>query len=157
MLLLVHHGTVSINRRGGSGRLEDLNNEQEILNLFKDGDRALIAADVAELQRIYADDYVQYDESGNVSTKVDLIRKLASGAIRFVSMVSTGRHIRPLRDDVALVHGSEDDEVEQGGKRFPVRYVYMDVVMKRGEQWQIVGSQLARGLEDFEEVPRPRC
>jgi hypothetical protein len=69
---------------------------------------------------------------------------LSSGKIRFVSMVSTGRHIRILRDDVAIVHGSEDDVVEQGSKRFPVRYVYMDVVMKRDGRWQIVGSQLAK-------------
>jgi hypothetical protein len=49
-----------------------------------------------------------------------------------------------LREDVAVVHGSEDDIVEQSGKRFRVRYVYMDVVMKGGERWQIVASQLAK-------------
>ncbi|MBZ5680765.1 MAG: nuclear transport factor 2 family protein [Acidobacteriia bacterium] len=118
--------------------------EQQILQLFEDGDRALIAADVSALQRIYADDYIQYDESGRPSTKQDVLHKLKTGAIRYVSMTSTGRRIRLLRDDVAIVHGSEDDEVEQGGKRFPVRYVYMDVVMKRDGKWQIVGSQLAR-------------
>lgn len=118
--------------------------EQLILQLFEDGDRALIGGDVTELSRIFADDYIQYDESGRVSTKLDVIENLSSGAVRFVSMVSTGRHIRLLRDDVAIVHGSEDDEVEQGGKRFPVRYIYMDVVMKRDGKWQIVGSQLCR-------------
>lgn len=121
-----------------------MNDEQEILRLFEDGDRALIAGDVEELSRIFADDYLQYDESGDVSTKADVIEKLRSGRIRYVSMVSTGRWIRSLRDDVAVVHGSEDDVVEQGGKRFPVRYLYMDVVMRRGGRWQIVGSQLAR-------------
>jgi hypothetical protein len=45
-----------------------LDDEQEILQLFEDGDRALIAGDVAELSRIFADDYVQYDESGKAST-----------------------------------------------------------------------------------------
>jgi hypothetical protein len=45
---------------------------------------------------------------------------------------------------VAIVHGAEDDVVEQGGKQFPIRYLYMDVVMKRGGNWQIVGSQLAK-------------
>jgi hypothetical protein len=45
---------------------------------------------------------------------------------------------------VAIVHGSEEDVIEQGGNRFSVRYVYMDVVMKRGGKWQIVGSQLAK-------------
>jgi hypothetical protein len=59
-------------------------------------------------------------------------------------MVSTGRHIRLLTDDVAIVHGSEEDEVEQAGRRSPVRYVYTDIVMKRHGQWQIVGSQLAK-------------
>ncbi len=118
--------------------------EQQILKLFEDGDRALIAADIPELSRIFADDYVQYDESGKPSTKQEVLANLKSGAIRYVSMVSTGRRIRLLTEDVAIVHGSEDDEVEQGGRRFPVRYVYMDVVVKRDSRWQIVGSQLAR-------------
>jgi hypothetical protein len=61
-------------------------------------------------------------------------------------MTSTGRSVRLLRDDVAVLHGSEDDNVEQGGKRFSVRYVYMDVVVKRDGRWQIVGSQLAKAF-----------
>ncbi|HEY4902366.1 MAG TPA: nuclear transport factor 2 family protein [Candidatus Sulfotelmatobacter sp.] len=129
-----------------AARDEAARDEQEILQLFEDGDRALISADVAELSRIFANDYVQYDESGKPSTKQDVIANLKSGAIHYVSMVSTGRHIRLLRDDVAIVHGSEDDEIDQGGKHLNVRYVYMDVVMKRNGTWQIIGSQLARPL-----------
>lgn len=118
--------------------------EQQIIQLFQAGDRALISADATALSRIFTDDYVQYDESGRRSTKQDVITALTSGKIRYVSMISTGRRIRLLRDDVAIVHGSEDDEIEQGGKRLTVRYIYMDVVMKRDGKWQIVGSQLAR-------------
>ena len=121
-----------------------MNDEQLIVQLFEAGDRALIAVDLDELSRIYADDYVQYDESGEVITKSELIDSLASGKTRLLSMTSTGRRIRLLRDDVAIVHGSEDDVIEQGGRRFPARYFYMDVVMKRNGSWQIVGSQLAR-------------
>ena len=124
-----------------------MDDEQQILKLFEDGDRALVAADRAELARIYADDYLQYDEAGQTSTKQDLIGRLASGAIRYASMVSTGRRIRMLREDVAIVHGSEVDMVEHAGERLPVRYVYMDVVMKRDGQWQIVGSQLAKAAD----------
>jgi ketosteroid isomerase-like protein len=118
--------------------------EQQILKLFEDGDRALIAADIAELSRIFADDYIQYDESGKTFTKQDVIDNLKSGAIRYVSMISTGRLFRLLTKDVAIVHGSEEDEVEQGGQRFAVRYVYTDVVVKRNAEWQIVASQLAK-------------
>jgi hypothetical protein len=32
--------------------------KEQILELFEDGDRALIAVDIAELSRIFADDYV---------------------------------------------------------------------------------------------------
>lgn len=121
--------------------------EQEIVNLFEDGDRALIAADVIELSRIFADDYIQYDELGELHTKQDVINNLKTGAIRYLSMTSTGRRIRLLSEEVAIVHGSEEDDVEQSGQRFPVRYIYMDVVVKRNGKWQIVASQLAKTTE----------
>jgi uncharacterized protein DUF4440 len=125
-----------------------MDNEQQILKLFEDGDRALIAADVAELSRIFADDYIQYDEFGEAHTKQDVIKNLETGTVRYLSIVSTGRRIRLLSDELAIVHGSEEDDVEQGGQRFPVRYIYMDVVVKHNGSWQIVGSQLARPADD---------
>lgn len=122
--------------------------EQQIVKLFEDGDRALIAADLAELSRIFTDDYIQYDESGKAFSKQDVLNNLKTGAIRYISMVSTGRRIRLLSEDVAIVHGSEEDEVEQDGRRSNIRYVYMDVVVKRNCKWQIVGSQLAERTGD---------
>ena len=118
--------------------------EKQILQLFEDGDRALIAANTEELSRIFADDYVQYDESGDSITKQDVIDKLKMGTIRYLEMTSTGRRIRVLSEELAIVHGSEEDDVQEGGRRFPVSYVYMDVVVKRNGRWQIVGSQLAK-------------
>jgi Domain of unknown function (DUF4440) len=121
--------------------------EQLIVKLFEDGDRALIAADVAELSRIFADDYIQYDEGGRLFTKQDVLDNLTSGEIRYISMTSTGRRIRMLSDDVAIVHGSEEDVVEQTNGRSLVRYIYMDAVTKRNGKWQIVASQLARQID----------
>jgi hypothetical protein len=120
--------------------------ELEIHKLFEEGDRALIAADQAALSRIFADDWIQYTESGNSFTKHEVIHNLISGNILYLSMISTARQIRLLRDDVAVVHGSEGDEVEQSGRRFQVRYVYTEIVMKRDGRRQIVASQLAKPL-----------
>ena len=120
-----------------------MDDEQQILRLFEDGDRALVAADAAEMERIYAEDYVQYDQTGNVSTRQDVIRNLTSAAIRFVSMTSTGRRVR-LFGNFAIVHGSEEDVVERDRQRVTERYVFMDVVAKREGRWQIVGSQLVK-------------
>ena len=89
-----------------------MSDEQEIVKLFEDGDRALMSGDVAELHRIYAEDYEQYDESGSRSTRHDLIERLTSKALRFLAMRSRGRRIRFLTGEVAVVHGSEEDDVE---------------------------------------------
>lgn len=119
----------------------------QILELFKDSDRALIAVDIAELSRIFADDYLQYDESARAFSEQDLVNKLSSSASRYIAMRSTGRRIRSLGEDVAIVHGSEEDEIEQGGRRSLIRYVYTDIVMRRDGKWQSVASQLARPVE----------
>ena len=107
------------------GKLTD---EEQIRRLFEEGDRALVAGDAVKMHRIYSEDYVQSDESGNLSTRQDVIDKLTSGTILFVSMKSTGRRIRLLRENVAIVHGSEEDKVEQHGVGSSLRYIYMDVV-----------------------------
>jgi ketosteroid isomerase-like protein len=119
------------------------NDEQQILTLHEAGDRALMSADLALLAQIFADDYVQYNEVGQAFTKQDVLNNFRTGAIRYPSIVSTGRKIR-LFGDMAVVHGSESDEVEVKGKRFAVRYVYLDVLRKCDGQWKLVASQLAR-------------
>ncbi len=122
------------------------NDEQQILALHEAGDRALMSADVALLAQIFADDYVQYNESGKAFTKQDVLESVRSGAIRYPSIVSTGRKIRVF-GDTAVVHGAESDEVESEGKRLSVRYVYLDVLRKQNGEWKIVASQLARPAE----------
>jgi len=119
------------------------NDEQQILALHVAGDRALMSADLAVLAQIFADDYVQYNEAGKAFTKQDVLESFRSGAIRYPSIVSTGRQIRVF-GDTAIVNGAESDEVESDGKRFSVRYVYLDVLRKQNGEWKLVASQLAR-------------
>src|SRR5262245_50233692 len=123
------------------------NDEQQILALHEAGDRALMSADIETLARIFADDYVQYNESGKAFTKQDVLDNFKNGAIRYPSIISTGRKIR-LFGDTAVVHGSESDEVEMSGQRFAVRYVYLDVLQKRNGEWKLVASQLAKHVDE---------
>jgi uncharacterized protein (TIGR02246 family) len=117
--------------------------EEQIRALHEAGDKALMSADLAVLAQMFADDYVQYNESGKAFTKQDVLNNFRTGAIRYPSIVSTGRSIRIL-GDTAVVNGSETDEVEVNGKRSTVRYVYLDVLQKRNGEWKLVASQLAR-------------
>jgi ketosteroid isomerase-like protein len=123
------------------------NDEQQILALHEAGDKALMSADLAVLAQIFAEDYVQYNEAGKSFTKQDVLDNFRTGAIRYPSIVSTGRLIR-IFGDTAVVHGSELDEVEVDGKRSTVRYVYLDVLQKRGGKWKLVASQLAKPAQE---------
>jgi len=126
---------------------QNQNDEQKILALHEAGDQALMTADLAELARIFADDYVQYNEAGRAFTKQDVLDNFRTGAIRYPSIVSTSRKIRVF-GDTAVVHGSESDEVEVNGTRFAVRYVYLDVLRKSDGEWKLVASQLARPIAE---------
>lgn len=123
-----------------------LNDEEQILALHEAGDKALMSADLAVLAQIFADDYVQYNEAGTAFTKQDVLNSFRTGAIRYPSIISTGRKIRVF-GDTAVVHGSESDEVEVNGKRSAVRYVYLDVLRKCAGEWKLVASQLARPVD----------
>jgi uncharacterized protein (TIGR02246 family) len=123
------------------------NDEQQILALHEAGDKALMGADLSTLAQIFADDYVQYNEAGKAFTKQDVLNNFRTGAIRYPSIVPTSRKIRVF-GDTAVVHGSESDEVEADGKRFSVRYVYLDVLRKKDGEWKLVASQLARPVEE---------
>ena len=126
--------------------MSDVDDEQQILALHEAGDKALMSADLDVLARIFGDDYVQHNESGHVFTKQDVLNNFRTGAIRYPSIVSTGRTIRVF-GDMAVVNGSESDEVEVSGKRSAVRYVYLDVLLKRNGEWKLVASQLARPFD----------
>jgi len=93
--------------------IEQSTDEQRILALHEAGDRALMSADLTALAEIFADDYVQYNESGQAFAKQDVLDNFRTGAIRYPSIISTGRRIRVF-GDTAVVHGSESDEVEAG-------------------------------------------
>jgi Domain of unknown function (DUF4440) len=67
------------------------NDERQILALHEAGDRALMSADLDVLARIFADDYVQYNEAGIAFTRQDVLNNFRTGAIRYPSIVSTGR------------------------------------------------------------------
>ena len=120
--------------------------ERKIHELFDGADRALMAADIEALSKVFADDYVQYDAAGHASPKHEVLENLRTAAVRYPVIKSTARRVR-LFGDIAIVHGAEMDEVEAVGKRFPVHYLYMDVVLKREGRWQIVGSQLVKPAE----------
>jgi uncharacterized protein (TIGR02246 family) len=119
------------------------NEERELVALFESADRALERADLHALAKLFADDWVQYDPKGRSRTKAEVFANLERGTVRYPSIRSTSRDVR-IFGDMAVVHGSETDEVESEGHRTTERYLYLDVLQKREGQWRIVSSLLAK-------------
>jgi len=116
---------------------------RELSALFERADRALERADMNALAKLFADDWVQYDPKGQARTKAEVFSSLQRGAVRYPSIRSTSRDVR-IFGDMAVVHGSETDEVESEGHRTTEKYLYLDVLQKRQGTWQIVSSLLAK-------------
>jgi len=62
--------------------MDETADERQIRELHEAGDRALMSADLETLSRIFADDYVQHDESGKAFTKQNVLNNFRTGAIR---------------------------------------------------------------------------
>src|SRR6516225_10074043 len=58
-------------QRSSESRMSD--EEQKIHALFDGADRALMAADIEALSKVFADDYVQYDPAGRPFSKREVL------------------------------------------------------------------------------------
>jgi hypothetical protein len=92
--------------------------------VFEDGDRALISAEVSNSPGSSPTITCSTTNQARRPSKQDVIDNLGSGKTRLVSMTSTGRPTRRLREDVAIVHRSGPDVPEQSGQRFFVRCAF---------------------------------
>lgn len=66
--------------------------EREIHALFEAGDRALMENDVQTLSRVFAHEYVQYNDSSQPVTREAVFNDLRSGKVRYPSIGSTKVH-----------------------------------------------------------------
>src|SRR5258707_678821 len=68
--------------------------EQVIRKLDNERIQAQIHADVAALERIYADDFIGVGPSGTVRTKPQVISDFTSGDLRILSITTGGVRVR---------------------------------------------------------------
>jgi ketosteroid isomerase-like protein len=114
--------------------------EKALMKLETEWSAAIQAADLATLERILADDFVQVGAFGSADKK-KVIADLRSGAYKVTSM-------SPPRDmkirffgDVAVVTGAGEEKSSFQGKDTSGTWVWTDVWVKRKGKWQAVASQ----------------
>src|SRR6201985_2057101 len=81
-----------------SGQEQGAIDEQVIRKLDNERIQAQIHADVAALERIYADDFIGVGPSGTVRTKPQVISDFTSGDLRFQSITTDDVRVRVYGD-----------------------------------------------------------
>lgn len=114
--------------------------EQELLQVNKTYDEALVRSDIAALERIFAEEFIYISTSGSVANRAQQIELIRSGALKIDSGASDDVHVR-LYGETALVFGSFKAKGQFNGQAFDSIERYTSVWVKRSGRWQLVAEQ----------------
>lgn len=116
------------------------NTEQVILGLEKEGREATLKNDIEANDRLLADNWVNVNTDGSVTTKAKLMELLKDGSFKIMSIDNDEVMVR-LFGDAAVVTGlsttkraGQDSEVVTRQVRFTRVYA------KRQGRWQVVSA-----------------
>ena len=102
--------------------------------------QALLQADTAALSRMVADEFIEISRLGQVRTKADNIRDIASGDLKLTSVKYDELTVR-LYGDVAVLMGIADNTGTARGVPFSGKVRYSRIFIRRDDRWQAVAMQ----------------
>ena len=113
--------------------------EQVIRKLDNERIQAQIHADVAALERIYADDFIGVGPSGTVRTKPQVISDFTSGDLRFQSITTDDVRVR-VYGNAAVETGLSTMNGQDKGNAVPHDTRFTRVWVKQQGRWRLVAN-----------------
>lgn len=126
---LVAQGTASGSTPEDSVRAVELSRAQTLLR-----------ADTAALSRMVADEFIEVSRLGQLRTKADNIRDIASGDLRLLSVKYDSLTVR-IYSEVAVLRGIADNAGTFRGFPFAGKIRYTRIFIRRDGRWQAVAMQ----------------
>src|SRR6266446_2988946 len=117
--------------------------KEELINLEKDFERAVVANDAKAIGKFLADDWVIIDPDGNIIDKARFLSVIKSGALTHEVMESDNMSVRTYGDS-AVVTALTTTKGKFAGQEFSTRERATDFFVKQGGRWQCVFSQLTK-------------
>jgi hypothetical protein len=102
--------------------------------------QTLLRADTAALSRMVADEFIEISRLGQLRTKADNLRDIASGDLRLHSVKYDSLVVR-IYGDVAVLRGIADNAGTFRGFPFTGKIRYLRVFLRRDGRWQAVAMQ----------------
>ena len=121
---------------------ENSRSEQEVRQTIEKYRTALLQRDIAALEKIWADDYVFVNASGEVLTKAQRLANAKSGATTLDSINEEEKITVRVYQNSAVATSRVTIKGKYSGQPTGGQYRSMHVWVKGQEGWQLVANQL---------------
>lgn len=121
----------------------DLTDVASVKQIEQDMGDAMVTVDIDRLNQIYADDFATIGSSGKIITKDTLLTDFKSFHDKLESFENGPMDVQVV-GNVAVAHGSVTERRTRDGKDTSGRFVWMDLLEKRGSKWVVTRSAGAR-------------
>ena len=101
---------------------------------------ALQRSDTKTLSALWAQTYVDTDETGHRSDKAEVLRVLKSGALKLRKLLLSDMKAY-VYGDTAVVTGTSIQDGDFQGQRLASKIVFTDTFVRHGGDWTAVASQ----------------
>lgn len=102
--------------------------------------QALLKADTVALSRLVAEEFVEVSRLGQIRTRADNLRDIASGDLMLTAVRYDSLAVR-IYGDVAVLRGIADNTGTFRGFPFSGKIRYTRVFVRRDGRWQAVAMQ----------------
>jgi ketosteroid isomerase-like protein len=119
---------------------DQASDEQELKQLVKDLDAALVKADTAFLDRVLHQDYVHYRPHGTIENRAQYLKDRKDGSVKFESLVADDIKVRFFGDTAIVTYRSTAKGKDQQGTIDEQR-LWTRVFVRRDGRWQLVHGQ----------------
>ena len=125
------------------GSPSQTSSEQELRNLERDWDTAIVRKDMTALNRILDDDFVYIDSVGGVNPKAALIQGIKDSDATIEPFETTDVRVR-IYGDTGILTGRFTQKATYNGQTFSGQFRYTDVYVKQGGAWRAVSAHASR-------------
>jgi hypothetical protein len=130
---------IKVEAQGNSAGDQGADASQTLIELENTWVAALAKADLAKLDAVFADTYVDTDEDGNRTDKRGVISALESGDLKIASIVLSDMHVH-LYGQSAIVTGTAAQSLAYKGHPAVPRIVFTDTFVLQDGRWRAVAS-----------------
>jgi len=117
-----------------------MSSDKEILGLEDKRFGAMIARDLAALEKLTHDQLLYTHSSGLTDTKASWLESIKAGKAKYKSVDCSERKVRFL-GEVALVNGKAAIEVDVNGQPKSLRLVFLNAWTRTPQGWKFVAWQ----------------